>query len=79
MSRKHKTIPKPSVKTARDSRRAVHVYHPADDSHRQAYPAGRCSKCNKITNCFCDKCRSWTCGNHLHKKGDFEFCGNCID
>ena len=77
MSRKHKANPEPTVKTARDSRRAVHVYHHVDEAHRQAHPAGRCSKCNKITNCFCDKCSRWACKNHLHKENEIEVCEKC--
>lgn len=79
MSIKHKTRRKPSVKTARDSRRAVHKYYPAGEMHSHAVPAGRCQHCGKITDCFCDKCNIWTCEKHLQKKDDLDFCKNCLD
>jgi hypothetical protein len=77
MSRKHKAVPKPTVKTARNSRNAVHKYYNSDEAHSVAYPAGRCKKCKKITLCFCDKCSSWACENHLEKKNELDLCETC--
>ncbi len=78
MSRKHKPKHEPYQKTARDSRKAVHKYYPVDDTHRHAVPAGRCYKCKKITDAFCDSCNAWACKNHLEKtKTDLEVCENC--
>ncbi len=67
------------MRTARDSRRAVHKYYATDDVHRQAVPGGRCYKCSKITVAFCDKCNIWACENHLEKdRNDLDVCENCI-
>jgi len=80
MGWKHRRRQEPYAKTARDSRKAVHVYHAVDDAHRHAVPAGRCYKCSKITNAFCDKCNVWACESHLEKnKQDFEVCERCAD
>ncbi len=79
MGLKHRPKREPTVKTARDSRRAVHKYYPMGDAHSSAVPAGRCFKCKKITDCFCDNCSAWACANHLEKKNELDFCENCLD
>jgi len=80
MSRKHKPKREPYSRTARDSRKAVHKYYNVDDSHSMPVIGGRCYKCNKITNSFCDKCSKWACEKHLEKnKTDLEVCSNCLD
>ena len=78
MGWKHKRKQEPYSRTARDSRKAVHVYHPSGDTHRNAVPAGRCVKCNKITDCFCDKCNHWACENHLQKENEIDVCEDCV-
>jgi len=78
MGKKHERKQEPYVRTARNSRKDVHVYHPSGDAHRNAVPAGRCSKCNKITDCFCDKCNHWICENHLEKENEIDVCKECV-
>jgi hypothetical protein len=78
MGWKHRRKKEPYVKTARDSRRAVHKYYASDESHRQAVPAGRCVKCSKITDCFCDKCNHWACESHLEKENGLDVCESCL-
>ena len=78
MGFKHKRKKEPCVKTARNSRGAVHKYYASDDSHSHAVPAGRCAKCSKITDCFCDKCNHWVCENHLEKEKELDVCENCV-
>ena len=70
----------PRYKTARDSRKAVHKYYYIDDTKRLAVLAGRCYKCGKITDAFCDKCGKYICKNHSFKpkKEDYEcYCLEC--
>ena len=79
MGWKHKRRREPYRKTARNSRRDAHVYHPvdADNVHRFASHGGRCHKCGKITDCFCDKCNKWACESHLEKENEIDVCEDC--
>ncbi len=77
MSLKHRPEREPQVNTARDSRQAVHKYYPIDDSHSFAVPAGRCAACGKITDCYCDRCSSWACENHLKNENGIDLCNDC--
>jgi len=78
MGWKHKRKQEPYRRSARNSRRDSHVYHPMDDSHRFASLGGRCYKCKAITDCFCDKCSTWACENHLEKENELDVCENCF-
>ena len=73
----------PRLTTARDSRGVLYKYYKVagDKDHRFTVPAGRCHKCNKITDAFCDKCQSWICENHLVKGNEDNmcFCLECKD
>ena len=45
-------------------------------------PAGKCYKCNKLTENFCDLCQRYICKKHLFAKehGSNEcYCENCRD
>jgi len=77
MGWKHHRRREPYRKTARNSRRDSHVYHPVDDVHRFAAQGGRCFKCNSITNSFCDKCNAWACENHLKEENGMDVCEKC--
>jgi hypothetical protein len=80
MGWKHRRRQEPYRRTARDSRSAVHTYHAVDDVHRLAVQGGRCFKCGKITNSFCDKCNIWACENHLEKdRNGLDVCEKCTD
>ena len=73
---------KPTLQTSRNSRTSVHKYYKikGDDIHRFAQEGGRCYKCNKVTDAFCDKCEKWTCKNHsvIPNKEDYgSFCLDC--
>lgn len=66
--------------TAVNSRRAVYKYYKIDDVKSVAIPAGRCHKCSRITDAFCDKCSKYICKNHMvvPKKEDYEcYCLAC--
>jgi len=78
MGVKHKRTQESYGRTARNSRKDVHVYHPSGDAHKNAVHAGRCDKCNKITDCFCDKCNHWICENHLEKENELDVCEGCV-
>ena len=78
MGVKHKRKQEPYGKTSRNSRKAVHVYHPSGDTHRNAVAGGRCDKCNKITDCSCDKCNQWICENHLNEENELDVCEKCV-
>lgn len=58
---------KPRFTSARDRRGFSYKYYPieGDDKHRMAVLAGRCCKCGKVTDAYCDKCNVWVCENHL--------------
>ncbi|MBS3098009.1 hypothetical protein J4209_04405 [Candidatus Woesearchaeota archaeon] len=72
---------KPRFTTARDNKGFSYKYYPieGDSEHRMAVPGGRCYKCGKITDAFCDKCQAWVCETHLVSgKDEGEcFCLNC--
>ena len=78
MGWKHKRRQEPYARTARNSRKDVHVYHPVDKAHRFASHGGRCNKCGKITDSFCDKCNKWACPEHLNEENGIDVCENCI-
>jgi len=78
MGVKHQRKQEPYVRTARNSRKAVHKYYASDKVHRNAVPAGRCAKCSKITDCFCDKCNHWVCENHLQDENELDICEECV-
>ncbi|MFH2027948.1 MAG: hypothetical protein ABIJ08_02310 [Nanoarchaeota archaeon] len=73
---------KPRLTEARNRRKAVYKYYPieGDKLHKFSVPAGRCYKCGKITDAYCDKCHKWICENHIVKgKEEGEcYCNNCI-
>ena len=73
---------KPRFTSAKNRRNFVFKYYPikGDKIHKMAVPAGRCYKCHKITDSFCDNCNAWACKNHLSagKHKDEEFCSACI-
>ena len=77
MGWKHARRHEPYARTARNSRRDVHVYHPVDSSHRIASLGGRCFKCQEITDSFCDKCSSWACEKHLKEENGLDVCEKC--
>ena len=73
---------KPRLSTARNRRKSVYKYYKikGDDIHTLPVEAGRCHKCNKVTDAFCDKCEKWICEKHMVKpdKDDYEaFCLDC--
>jgi len=73
--KKHK---KPRFTEARNLRKQVFKYYRIDDKKRYAVPGGRCHKCNKITDAFCDKCNAWVCENHMVKADEYScFCLSC--
>ena len=71
---------KPRFSTARDDKDFVYKYYPikGDKEHRMAVPGGRCYKCSKITDAFCDECQRWICENHL-TEGEEEGSCFCLD
>lgn len=69
----------PYVKTARNSRRQPHKYYYVNDVHRLAVKAGRCYKCKKITDAFCDKCGKWVCKNHKFKPDKEDYICYCLE
>lgn len=78
MGKKHRPKKEQYERTARDSRKGVHVYHAVDDFHRIASSGGRCWKCGCITDAFCDMCSRWSCAKHLSKKNEFDICEECL-
>jgi hypothetical protein len=74
---------KPRFSSARDSRGFAYKYYPikGDEKHRVAVLGGRCFKCGKVTDAYCDKCNEWICENHLVKaKVEGEcYCLECGD
>jgi hypothetical protein len=71
---------KPKYTTAVNLRKQPFKYYYVNDVKRFAVPAGRCYKCNKITDAFCDKCKEWVCEKHFIKpeKSEYEiFCLKC--
>lgn len=78
MSRKHRHVEEPYARDARNSRADVHVYYPVDGTHRTAFQGGRCFKCGKITNSFCDKCSAWACESHLESRNGIDYCEKCL-
>ena len=60
---------KPRFTTGRDARGFSYKYYPikGDEKHRVAVLAGRCNKCGKVTDAYCDKCSGWICEGHMVK------------
>ncbi|MBW2984254.1 hypothetical protein KY361_04015 [Candidatus Woesearchaeota archaeon] len=75
----NKSRTRPYVKTARNSRKAVHKYYYIDDIKRFAAKAGRCYKCNKITDAYCDKCGKWVCKKHMFKPDKEDYLCYCLE
>ena len=74
-SRKKRIMARKKKTTAKNYRNVVHKYIPLDEQKSVAIQVGICSKCNKITECWCDSCSKWYCENHLDKKN--EKCEKC--
>lgn len=55
----------PRLSDATNSRRRSYKYYYIDDNKRFAVAAGRCFKCGKVNDAFCDSCNQWLCKNHL--------------
>jgi hypothetical protein len=73
-------IQKPRLTNARAGRGFAYKYYPikGDDKHRLAVLGGRCIKCGKITDAYCDKCNQWVCENHLIKESEYGcYCLDC--
>ena len=70
----------PKLQTSRNRRGSVHKYYKikGDEAHRFASEGGRCYKCNKITDAFCDKCEKWTCENHMVKPDKEDYASFCL-
>ncbi|MBW2979788.1 hypothetical protein KY360_00040 [Candidatus Woesearchaeota archaeon] len=68
----------PYVKTSRNSRRDVHKYYYMNDVKRFAVKGGRCHRCGKITDAFCDKCGKWVCKTHSSKPDKEDYLCYCL-
>jgi len=70
----------PRLGTARNSKGFFYKYYPVegDKTKRIAVPGGRCYKCSRITDAFCDKCQKWVCEEHL-AKGEDEYICFCLE
>lgn len=63
---------------AKNMRGKVFVYKPVDEVHKIAIPAGRCKKCNKITEKNCSICQIYICEKHIKKSRSVSYCANCF-
>lgn len=63
--------------TARNSRKYFYKYYKVDDTKQYAVLAGRCTKCLRITDIFCDNCFEHVCEKHVfHNEVEYS-CDEC--
>ena len=65
---------------ATNSRNIFYKYYKIDDNKSFSVLAGRCFKCSKITDAFCDKCFKYVCKGHLVMSDEDDnegFCTEC--
>jgi hypothetical protein len=66
-------------KTDATNTRGYHfTYYRVDETKSISVPAGRCARCRRITDGFCDSCGAFTCENHTYLGEDeLSYCPDC--